>query len=101
MNVLHKQLGKDYFGQTKQVQNKNKKGADLSSYAAKFVRVFLERWAEFIRPSVDAHYALYSIVQDCHANWLEGAWSEDVELDTKLGVIEVQKFLGILTKKDS
>ena len=34
MNVLLKQLGEEYFGQAKQVQNKNMKAIDLSPYAA-------------------------------------------------------------------
>ena len=56
MNVLLKQPGGEYFGQAKQVRNKNKKAIDMSPYAAEFFKVFLKKRHEFMRHAGYAHY---------------------------------------------
>ena len=47
MNVLLEQLGEEYFGHAKHIRYKNKKAIDLSPYAAKFFKVFLQKQQEF------------------------------------------------------
>jgi hypothetical protein len=101
MNVLLKRPGEEYFAQAKQVKSKNKKAAEISPYAAEFFKVFLEWRKAFVRPSGDAHYRLYNIHANDHADWPAGAWTVDSSTYMKLGVIDFRYLPGILKEESS
>ena len=100
MNVLLEQPSDDYWKDVKQTKSMNKTTTNILSYAIQFLKVFMERRTNFIKPQLIAHYKPYDITTNKHIDCAREIWKDSTVGDTKFGIIDFQFILVVLNKRN-